>query len=745
MIYESDTLITPGRGKSLIRQFLERKQMSTKTTFKRVALVAAAALTLGGISGVAAHAVAPVTTTPIAAPYIDVFAPSTTAGALDSATAASSSTTGWSVTQTASAAPGYTKLVAANDVISTVVATTPFAATSNYSGSLASLTTNFQGASGISASPASVVIKVTNPGIFGFLGNSQLVTVSGTSLTVSGTTVNAGVDSNGNTELKESDLTSGFSAGVLSVASNGALPNTVSPVLASALAPYINGGLFNLGATTFTVVSGSDASITINTPTAATISAATVAQNLGGGVSTPGGLIETFNVTVLAGAAATTFSSVRVSATNVTAPYTPLSLTNPTSFVAPASVASDLQITATIYDSTGNPISNPLLAPALTYSVAGVGLLSTTPAVGGTGAVGQTYIAVPAIVSAPSNSAYLLSDGRSGTSTVTVSANGTAVGVFTVTFYGKVASVTAVPLLSIGQAGGNTAGKLVTTEALYAGAFGSAIAGNNPAIAVVLKDANGTVIPSAANLTVVSSNPSVILSSIPTWFVDNGLGADSVAFGYIHTTYASAYGSTSGQKATLTYSVQNSDGSIVSSAPVALSLGGSVAKETISLDAASYTAGAPMTLTATAVDSSGNPVYDGAAGAALTANKNVVGLPTITYSGGKYSNKANTLFAPATPGDFTIYGAGADAASTAYTITATVGNDAADAASLATDAANAATDAANAAAESADNATQAASDALAAVQSLQSYVSKLFSGVKKEIAALLKLVHALKK
>ena len=260
-----------------------------------------------------------------------------------------------------------------------------------------------------------------------------------------------------------------------------------------------------------------------------------------------------------------------------------------------------------------------------------------------------------------------------------------------------------------------------------------------------MKDSNGNIVPSYAGLSVASSNPSVVLSAIPSSFIDNGLGDGSVAFGYIHTTYQTAYGSTSGQKATLTYSVQNSDGSIVSSAPVSISLGGSVAKETISLDAASYTAGAPMTLTATAVDSAGNPVYDGAAGAALTANKSIVGLPSIKYSGGKFSSTANTLFAPATPGDFTIYGAGADAASTAYTVTATVGNDAADAASLATDAANAATDAANAAAESADNATQAASDALAAVQSLQSYVSKLFSGVKKEIAALLKLVHALKK
>jgi trimeric autotransporter adhesin len=57
MTYESEFFDLPNGGKSSIRQlFLERKRMSTKTTFKRVALVAAAALTFAGISGVAAHA-----------------------------------------------------------------------------------------------------------------------------------------------------------------------------------------------------------------------------------------------------------------------------------------------------------------------------------------------------------------------------------------------------------------------------------------------------------------------------------------------------------------------------------------------------------------------------------------------------------------------------------------------------------------------------------------------------------------
>ena len=46
----------PGTRTSRSRLFLERKLMSTKTTFKRVAAVAALALTLGGVSSVSAHA-----------------------------------------------------------------------------------------------------------------------------------------------------------------------------------------------------------------------------------------------------------------------------------------------------------------------------------------------------------------------------------------------------------------------------------------------------------------------------------------------------------------------------------------------------------------------------------------------------------------------------------------------------------------------------------------------------------------
>jgi hypothetical protein len=593
--------------------------------------------------------------------------------------------------------------------------------------------------------------------LFGTGVQTTIVTVSGTSLVSAGTTVTAGLDAtNGSTELTSVDLLKGFTgigtAATLNVPAGSYSSAGLSPLTAAALAPYFPASLDS--AATISVTSVSNAEIKVNTPNASTVTGVTLAN-----FAAPGNIgtisytapLETFNVTVTAGQAATTLASVSVIAAGG-ADYTDATGVK-TTFVAPASDTTDgLTITANATDSSGSANGNPLLAPALTYSVSGVGLLNTLGA-----GNGVTYYTVPANTYTSTAQAILYSDGRAGKSTVTITANGVTVGTITVTYYGDVASITTVPLLTIGQAGAATGALSADTlggtpTAINFGlspkqGFAAAVTGNNPAIAVVLKDANGNVVPVDSNLTVTSSNPSVIYSEIPSDFIDNGLGSAAVGFGYIHTTFAAAYGAASGAKATLTYSYQNQDnGTIITSAPVSLSVGGAVAKETLTLDSASYTAGAPMTLTVTAVDASGNPVYDGAAvsTAGLTANKSIVGLPTstATFVDGKWTSAANSLFAPATGGDFSIIGTGTDAAATPLSVTATVDDNAADAASLATDAANAATDAANAAAESADNATQAASDALAAVQS---YVSKLFSGVKKEIAALLKLVHALKK
>ena len=90
-------------------------------------------------------------------------------------------------------------------------------------------------------------------------------------------------------------------------------------------------------------------------------------------------------------------------------------------------------------------------------------------------------------------------------------------------------------------------------------------------------------------------------------------------------------------------------------------------------------------------------------------------------------------------------------AGTAVSATANVVADnsaaqaAADAAAEATDAANAATDAANAAAEAADAATAAAQDAADAVAALSTQVSEMVDALKKQITALTNLVIKIQK
>ena len=82
---------------------------------------------------------------------------------------------------------------------------------------------------------------------------------------------------------------------------------------------------------------------------------------------------------------------------------------------------------------------------------------------------------------------------------------------------------------------------------------------------------------------------------------------------------------------------------------VAITIGGSVAKETITFGADAYDVGAEMSITITATDASGNPVADGKATPGLTGNKAVGGaLPSASqYVGGVKTTAAASLFAPA--------------------------------------------------------------------------------------------------
>ncbi|MDP1852578.1 MAG: hypothetical protein Q8K48_09265, partial [Candidatus Planktophila sp.] len=187
---------------------------------------------------------------------------------------------------------------------------------------------------------------------------------------------------------------------------------------------------------------------------------------------------------------------------------------------------------------------------------------------------------------------------------------------------------------------------------------------------------------------------------------------------------------------------------------------------TMTLDKATYVPGEVATVTVMIKDAAGNAVADGtyaAFAAAVTSSRALASgsLPTASVTTGSSTGTATfAINVPTTAGDFTLSALGgstlaAAQAGIAISVTATVGQSAADAANAeaiaaaadaaaeATDAANAATDAANAAAEAADAATAAAQDAADAVAALSVQVEELVAGLVAQITAQKAAIRAL--
>jgi hypothetical protein len=333
---------------------------------------------------------------------------------------------------------------------------------------------------------------------------------------------------------------------------------------------------------------------------------------------------------------------------------------------------------------------------------------------------------------------YVWATGTAGKATITVSTvSGLLLGTKTVTFYGSAASIAVDTTYgTIGRAGGYS----------YADAFD-----------VVVKDSGGNPVV-GASVTVVSGNPAAVASGS---CVDAYLG---VSDGYYTCEFTSSVGSKSGDKATLTFRVPVplSSPTTYYTATADVTLGGSVATETVTFDKATYSPGEGMVVTRTAKDASGNPVYDGAPAVALTGNKNITAIAAGSYLGGSVTTESKylgtvlrkyTVFAPSSTGGFTYSGLGGALGLVEISASATVSDDAAtaaasaatDAAAEATDAANAATDAANAAAEAADAATAAAQDAADAVAALSTSVTEMVNALKKQITSLTNLVIKIQK
>jgi len=297
----------------------------------------------------------------------------------------------------------------------------------------------------------------------------------------------------------------------------------------------------------------------------------------------------------------------------------------------------------------------------------------------------------------------IYADGTAGTGTVTISvtdqvSGATAtLGQKSVTFTGNVTALKLVKAYyTIGRAGGYDTGKYATMGTRNAAA-------KIPAFTIKAVDAKGNLVPS---LVLTGTTTDTAVAAGATCTEDDGSDVDysTGGPGYFNCYFTTATSSASGNKATVGMKILDpADATNTTYITLAypITIGGSVAKEVLSTDKASYAPGEAMTIKITATDSKGNPVYDGAASATpVTASKAVGGVALANALLGVYvggvDDSDNSLgvkqvFAPAALGDFSLNATGTDASYTALTATAKVADAAAATAAAS---AQAATDAA---------------------------------------------------
>jgi len=296
-------------------------------------------------------------------------------------------------------------------------------------------------------------------------------------------------------------------------------------------------------------------------------------------------------------------------------------------------------------------------------------------------------------------------DGTSGTATITISSGTVTLATKTVNFYGTVATLTATQNLKVARA--SAAGAALGCSTASCTWLTTA---TTPAVYIVAKDSAGQTVP-GLTVSMVSNNTNVIVSGAIT--EDDATAGDGP--GYYNAAVTSAPGGTSGASGTVVFRTLLSTGAYISTDAVTFTLGGSLASMTLTLDKAAYQPGEAMVVTRTAKDSAGNPVYDGVASPAVVFSKAIGGTAPAAgeFSSGVSASSSSrpTVFAPSIGGAFearATYTVAATGASVQVTANASV---AADASTKAADAATAAAEAAGDAAAEAIDAANAATDA----------------------------------
>jgi len=748
-----------GREKVFRSTINERKQMSTKTSIKRIALVAVSALGFGLLSVMPAKAAGSstvgsiyVSKYSIASGYSATFLGATAAVAADGT--AVTLTTG---TFAAGTHEGYGiyangSVSGTKDYIGTIAAVNSATSLTLTAGARAALTANTDGdagglAIGVPASTYTAYKVINANGI-----NAMTVSAGASSAllvklsTAEGTSTSAKVRAviNGAGQIGISDamaLAAGAQTTVLvpftAPAVAGTYPMTVS---------YSSDATFDANATkqldisfTLTVSALSGYSNSLSTAYAADGDLAAV------------GTVSTDGYPAVAGPA-----TAAVATPNLPVGMVSIALKNAAG------------------GSTGNALTN-----TLTASVSGPGYIvwaaTGTNAWSSTGCSGTKARSADLTATSAANSFFICGDGTTGTATITIRVTDVAGTVYTLatksaTFYGAVAKLTATTNYTIGKAGGGTVG--VNTAARTASTI-------IPAVIIKATDANGngvgglTIGLVSSDTTQANSSATAACNADTPDDVSGTNAYSSGGTGYYNCQIVTPVSATSGKSGTLTWRVLDpaGDGTTYLTAVTNFSIGGALDKSTATLDKTTYAPGESVKITVTGKDSSGNAPYDGQAAlyTTLTSNKamggSLPGSSRLMTNGVATSSSTTLAFAPVSAGDFTISGYDANlnaikltatvvdaAAAAATAVTNAKADAAADAALQAIDAANAATDAANLAAEAADAATMAAQDAkdaadaaTAAVEKLAQDVATMIDALKAQLATLANVVAKIAK
>jgi hypothetical protein len=713
--------------------------MSTKTTFKRVALVAVAALGASVLSVVPASA-GTQTSTPTA---ITVTTPTATARVGDTVTSTFSYKAALAATETVGIISSLTKPSASALTVADGDSGTANAqATINNTGKAATLTsttfstplTTITSAGTIAAATDTVAGTITfkpdAPGTY-------VYTLSGA--TAADDTVASAITATFTVTVRSLAYTTGDATaaapyntgtGVAGVANTVTVTaHSTQTASQKALVTVSGAGATIQSASNSTVSTdllstvvnaAASSSIVIKTPTVGTVTVSLFNETAAGSglYSTTASNTVTITVNAAASNGVYSYATAFISATQGSAP----TADDATAISASSSAAARARIAVRQYDNL-DTLLVAAQTKAITVSISGVGQLAAA----NSGATGN-YLAVAAAAGTNSgpNDFYVYSDGRSGVGTITIAVNGVTVATKTVTFYGSVASYVVSTKNAVLSVGSSADTQVLTVQAL---------------------DANGVAVPSATvhvssgTTTVATVDSATVTTSAAGAAAD--IGINGVAKGSAVITVGNAATSPT-VSATATISV----------------VAAGISSVALSFDKAEYTSGEKATISITAKNADGALVGDEAyatlfatggitASSSLTTDLSAVSVTTVN------GIKTYSVFMPLAAGPVTISATlGASVATaiqaTVVTASATVVSDgvaqaAADAAAEATDAANAATDAANAAAEAADAATAAAQDAADAVAALSTQVSEMVDALKKQITALTNLVIKIQK